>query len=198
MSALVVPGLPSPLRPINEPAAEILDDGLRLPAPGQTDWFVDPAGEVVVDNAPALVMSTEGDWMMSALVSVTHVATFDAAVLVVHADEHTWAKLCLERSPGGQTLVVSVVTRGFSDDCNSIPVDDEEMWLRVSRLGQAFAFHASADGRRWDMIRYFGLGTAEPVEVGFLSQSPTGNGCVATFRDISYVGKRLTDVRSGV
>lgn len=195
---MVVPGLPAPLRPINDPAAEILTDGLRLPAPGQTDRFVDPAGGVVVGNAPALVMPAEGDWMLSALVSATHAATFDAAVLVVHVDEYTWAKLCLERSPGGQTLVVSVVTRGSSDDCNSFPVAGDEMWLRVSRLGQAFAFHASADGRRWDMIRYFGLTAAEEVEVGFLCQSPTGDGCVATFRDIAFEPERLANLRSGV
>ena len=198
MSGLVVPGLPASLRPVNDPVAEPLADGLRLSAPGQTDWFVDPAGEVTIGNAPALIMRADGDWMLRARVSATHEATFDAAVLVVHADEDTWAKLCLERSPGGQVLVVSVVTRGTSDDCNSVPVDGDEIWFRVSRLGHAFAFHTSADGAHWDMVRYFGLGVSGSVEVGFLAQSPTGGGCAATFRDIAFEDGRLPELRSGV
>ncbi len=200
MSALVeVPALPALLRAIN--AAEswtVSEDALSLTAGEKTDWFIDPAGETVVGNAPALVMPVEDPWMLRARVSAAHAATFDAAVLVVHADERTWAKLCLELAPDGRVMVVSVVTRGESDDCNSVPIVGDSVWLRVSRLGRAFAFHYSADGHGWDMVRYFGLGEIGPVEVGFLAQSPTGEGCEATFRDISFVPEALADVRSGV
>jgi hypothetical protein len=142
-------------------------------------------------------MPVAGDWMLSARVSATHKATFDAAVLVVHVDDRTWAKLCLELSPDGRVLVVSVVTRGVSDDCNSSAAPAASTWLRVSRLGRAFAFHASADGERWEMVRYFGLGTEAPVRVGFLAQSPTGDGCAATFERIDFRPERLADLRSG-
>ena len=86
-----------------------------------------------------------------------------------------WAKLCLELSPQGEVMVVSVVTRGASDDCNSVIVDGP-VWLRVAHLERAFAFHYSLDGATWHMVRYFSLGEPEPVEVGFLAQSPTGSG----------------------
>ena len=137
--------------------------------------------------------------MLRARASAAHGATFDAAVLVVHADERTWAKLCLELSPQGRIMVVSVVTRGESDDCNSVVVDGP-VWLRVSRLTRAFAFHYSPDGTEWHMVRYFSLGLDEqaPVEVGFLAQSPTGAGCTATFTDIAFVPELLADIRSGV
>ena len=151
-----------------------------------------------MDNAPAFVMPAAGPWVLHARASAEHGATFDAAVLVVQADESTWAKLCLELSPQGQVMVVSVVTRGESDDCNSV-VAEGPVWLRVSRLRRAFAFHYSLDGAEWHMVRYFSLGLDEqaPVEVGFLAQSPTGPGCTATFSGISFEQQELADIRSG-
>ncbi|HEX2906046.1 MAG TPA: DUF1349 domain-containing protein, partial [Phototrophicaceae bacterium] len=108
-----------------------------------------------------------------------------------------WAKLCLELSPQGQVMVVSVVTRGTSDDCNSIPVAGNSAYLRVAKQERAFAFHYSLDGVRWDFVRYFTLGDVSNVEMGFLAQSPMGNGCTARFQKITYVPGKLNDLRSG-
>ena len=94
-------------------------------------------------------------------------------------------------------MVVSVVTRGSSDDCNSRTVESGELWLRVARLGPAFAFHSSSDRRRWELVRHFGL-PAESVSVGFEAQSPLGEGCAATFADVGFEPGRLADLRSGV
>ena len=200
MTAVVwVPALPAPLRWVNAAVAwSARADALVITAGPRTDWFIDPLGDGVVDNAPALLMATEGPWMLRARVSAEHAATFDAGVLVVWAGQQTWAKLCLELAPDGRLMVVSVVTRGESDDCNSVVVEDDAAWLRISRLGRAFAFHWSPDGDRWHMVRYFGLGSAADVEVGFLAQSPTGAGCTATFEKIQFSPERLADVRSGL
>ena len=139
----------------------------RVPIPTGS---VTRPGRWSLATRPPLVMPVEGTWMLRAQVSAEHESTFDAAVLVVHADERNWAKLCLELSPQGEVMVVSVVTRGDSDDCNSVVVAGP-VWLRVARLERAFAFHYSLDGETWRMVRYFGLGTAEDAEVGFLAQS---------------------------
>jgi regulation of enolase protein 1 (concanavalin A-like superfamily) len=196
---VAVPGLPAPLRPLNKAVAvDVSADALSIAAGARTDWFIDPGSDIVSDNAPALVMPAEGSWMLRARVSTEHNATFDAAVLVVYADNRTWAKLCLELSPQGQVLVVSVVTRGDSDDCNSVAIEGSETWLRISRLERAFAFHHSPDGETWHLVRYFGLGDAESIELGFLAQSPTGEGCRASFQDISFTPEKLEDVRSGI
>ena len=113
--------------------------------------------------------------MLSALVSAEHRATFDAGVLVVRASRERWAKLCLERSPHGTAMVVSVVTRGTSDDCNSATLDRAQVHLRVtSRLERAYAFHSSMDGASWQMVRYFSLGDEADPEVGFLGASDRG------------------------
>jgi regulation of enolase protein 1 (concanavalin A-like superfamily) len=196
--AVDLPELPMPLAWLREPEAWSSDGGaLTIGAGGRTDWFVDPGGAESVLDAPALIgLPPDRDFTLAARVRVDAAATFDAGVLFVHADDRTWAKLCLERSPQGELMIVSVVTRGVSDDCNSQPCDGGEAWLRVARLGEAFAFHASAVGERWELVRYFALAPNE-VSVGFEAQSPTGAGCIATFAEISYEGRRLADLRDG-
>jgi regulation of enolase protein 1 (concanavalin A-like superfamily) len=191
--------LPMPLHwQISPERFEISGAALEIAAGARTDLFVDPQGEAVTLNAPCLIGPTSGDFMLSARVSVAFAATFDAGVLLLYAGARLWAKLCFEYSPQGQPMVVSVVTRGVSDDCNSFVVDGNSVWLRVARLGRACAFHASTDGNNWQLVRHFALDNADALETGFLAQSPTGAGCVATFEQIRYSPERLADLRSGV
>jgi regulation of enolase protein 1 (concanavalin A-like superfamily) len=172
-------------------------DELTLLAGPRTDLFIDPQGGSVVLNAPRLLGPVAGDFQVSANVEVDFRATFDAGVLLVYVDDRTWAKLCFEYSPQAEPMVVSVVTRGLSDDCNSFVVEGHEVWLRVARLGQAFAFHASTDGRSWQFVRHFALDAPSEVSVGFVAQSPTGEGCTVRFTSIRASAETLVDLRSG-
>ena len=171
---------------------------LTLVAGGRTDWFVDPSGaREPTLNGAALVGNAAGDYLFSARVHVGFGATFDAGALIVHSDDATWAKLCFEYSPADEPMVVSVVTRGTSDDANGFLVDGHEVWLRIARLGRAFAFHASADGRTWSLIRHFTLGDGVEAAVGFEAQSPRGGGCQVRFDEIRFEPRRLLDLRDG-
>jgi uncharacterized protein len=200
MEAITLDPLPFALRWRSRPRDWSHADGvLIVDAGAATDWFVDPAGRSAATmNAPALLGEATGDFMFSARVEVEFTATFDAGVLVVRANDESWAKLCLERSPDGEAMVVSVVTRGVSDDCNSKVVVGNATWLRISRLGPAFAFHASADGTSWSLVRHFALPAEETLAAGFLAQSPLGDGCRASFDSIAFERRRLGDLRSGV
>ena len=173
-----------------------MNEALTLEAGPRTDLFRDPQGaEPQLGATRELADVPAGDWTLSARVQADLRATFDAGALILWADEHRWAKLAFERSPDGEGMVVSVVTRGLSDDCNSTVVDGDAVWLRIARVGDAFAFHASADGERWDFVRHFALdGDPRP---GFLAQSPTGEGLVVTFGEIRVQAARLRDLRSG-
>lgn len=163
-----------------------------------TDLFIGPSGTAAVPDAGRLTgPPPPGDFMLSARVSVGFASTFDAGVLLVEASQQRWAKLCFELSP--QPTAVTVVTRDFSDDCNSFEVTSQELWLRVTRTGVAWAFHASVDGQWWRLLRYFTLQDAQaraqqqpvPVRVGFLAQSPNGNGCTATLQP-DHLARRRT------
>lgn len=170
---------------------------IELAAGATTDLFADPAGGDPNANAPTLAGAPHGDFLLGARVGVEFASTFDAGVLLVHADERNWAKLCFELSPQNEPTVVSVVTRGVSDDCNSFAVPGNEVWLRIARIGDCFAFHASTDGDFWKLVRYFTLPGAATAEVGFEAQSPTGPGCRARFEEIFFEAGRLGDIRSG-
>jgi regulation of enolase protein 1 (concanavalin A-like superfamily) len=200
MSDVSLPALPMPLAWHGDPARwEIAPGGeLTIEAGAQTDWFIDPEGvrEPRLD-APALLAGTSGDFILSARVQVDFSASFDAGVLALYGDDRTWAKLCFEYSPDGEPMVVSVVTRGVSDDCNSTVVDGRDVWLRVARCGPAVAFHASVDGERWSFVRHFALDAPADLAAGFLAQSPTGDGCAVSFTEIAYEPTRLADLRSG-
>jgi len=168
---------------------------VEITAGPRTDFFVDPRTGEVKANGEASLEPVDGDFVLSARVEVEFAATFDAGALLVWGDERRWAKLAFELSPQVERMVVSVVTRGRSDDCNSTVVDGESVWLRVARIGEAYAFHASTDGRWWNLVRYFHLEGA--TEAGFEAQSPTGEGCTATFTDVRLEQRTLLDIRDG-
>jgi hypothetical protein len=72
------------------------------------------------------------------------------------------------------------------------------VWLRVSRIGRVYAYHASLDGRTWQMIRAFVLDDELATHrLGFEGQSPTGDGCRVVFDEIRFSSERLSELRDG-
>jgi len=198
MSDVTLPALPDQLTWFNSPANWQFDDGvLHITAGAVTDLFIDPAGGVVKDDSPRAVFTPDPLFTLSAHVTVHFAATYDAGVLLLHADAEHWAKLCFEYSPQGEPTIVSVVTNGVSDDCNSVSLARNDVYLRITRLGRAFAFHYSEDGAYWRLVRYFNLRQTNGLRAGFSAQSPTGEGCCATFDQIAYQPAAVNDVRSG-
>jgi uncharacterized protein len=193
-----IPGVPASFHWLGTPADATLDGGaLSFAAGEETDWFIDPGSGEVTLNAPALVAPVAGDFTLSARVEALMQSTFDAGALVLWQSERTWAKLAFEFSPAREAMVVSVVTRGESDDCNSMVVNSPEVWLRIAALGGAHAFHASTNGHDWQFVRHFRLSATGAAEVGFEAQSPFGKGCRASFSQIEHAERTLADLRNG-
>jgi regulation of enolase protein 1 (concanavalin A-like superfamily) len=195
---VAIESLPFPLSWQPEPVEfRTGPDWLWARAGDKTDLFVDPGTRFEHLNAPRLVGPVVGNFTLAARVNVDLRSTFDAGVLLLWAHEHAWAKLCFELSPEGAPTIVSVVTRGPSDDCNSFATERDGVWLRIALLGTACAFHVSTDRRRWELIRYFPVDADADLLVGFLVQSPRGPGCAARFEEISFAPTALADIRSG-
>ena len=204
MAALKLPSLPFPLEPAGSPplGCRVQHGVPTLTAEANTDLFVDPAGAEpanIPDAGRFVGLPPAGDFTLAAQVSVEFASMYDAGVLLLHARERHWAKLCFEYSPQLRPAAVTVVTRGTSDDCNSFEVDGRSLWLRITRSGAAWAFHASADGSWWRLLRYFALGgdPSELVRVGFMAQSPTGPGCAATFDHLDFQPGAPPNLRDG-
>jgi len=203
---LTVPELPFPISP-SQPDVwrhDASSGAVIASAPAHTDFYVNPAGEGSADaeslgNAATLLGTPpEGDFQFSARVAVDFRAQYDAGVLMLWIDERHWAKFCFEFSPAAEPMVVSVVTREFSDDANAFVVPDRSVWLRVARVDHVYAYHASTDGKTWQLVRVFGLGhDVADHRIGFEVQSPTGDGCTVTFDDIHFTRRRLDDLRDG-
>lgn len=200
MATVKLSALPDVLTWNNEP--KLLETNgvntLSMAAGPQTDWFYDPAGRKHSSNAPvALFSPPDESCLLSAKVTVGFNSTFDAGVLFIYADDERWAKLCLEYAPTDKPMVVSVVTRGKSDDCNSVYIDDNNIYLRLYRQGDRLAFHYSEDGDYWHMVRHFTIEGSENVRLGFSVQAPTGEGCQVEFSEINYRAGELSDIRNG-
>lgn len=204
---LVVPELPFPVTP-SDPGAWRRDEqggAVVVTAPAHTALYVNPGGadsadaESLLNAATLLGTPPEGDFQLSARVTVGFGAQYDAGVLLLWVDEQHWAKFCFEFSPAAEPMVVSVVTRGVSDDANAFVVPDRSVWLRVSRVDGVYAYHASTDAGTWRLVRVFSLGDSSVTQhqVGFEAQSPTGDGCTVTFDQIRFTGDRLADLRDG-
>jgi regulation of enolase protein 1 (concanavalin A-like superfamily) len=177
--------------------ADVGDTSIAFAAGPRTDLFTDPAGSEPKADAPLLLGRPNGDFHLRARVAAPLAATFDAAALVVWASPTAWGKLALEYSPQGDSTIVSVVTRGVSDDANSFTVPEAEAWLRISRSRDTIAFHASVDGRWWSLVRVFTFPGAGDAAAGFLVQSPTGEGLRGRFEDIAWQPGPLAELRDG-
>lgn len=200
MNSFRLTSIPSELTWKNEPVAFATKTGnsLDITAGPVSDWFHNPGSSSVTNNAPiALFTPSSENFILSAKVRVEFQYTYDAGVLFLYVNDDTWAKLCFEYSPQNEAMVVSVVTRGRSDDCNSAVIGSHTVYLRVYRQGNAVAFHYSTDGSYWRFVRNFTIGSLAELRIGFAAQSPTGQGCRVHFSEINFRYGSLSDLRDG-
>jgi regulation of enolase protein 1 (concanavalin A-like superfamily) len=190
---LAVPGIPGQMVWQNQPVdwKTGAEGSLSITAGKGTDWFVSPMDGARRENSTRLVFQPADDFVLSARVTVDFRSQWDAGALVLYVDGSTWAKLCLEMTVEKHPAIVSVVTRGLSDDNNSITVAGKSVYLRIAKAGQAIFFYASEDGQNWKIIRAFSFGPGVKVRAGFSSQSPVGEGCTSVFDQITYQAKRV-------
>jgi regulation of enolase protein 1 (concanavalin A-like superfamily) len=176
---------------------EVTEDGIQIYAPAETDYFVNPADGKVRADAPFFYKEVEGDFVLRAKVSHDFVSTYDACVLLALDNDKLWAKACFEYTDIGTNSVVTVMTNERSDDANGINVDGNEIWLQMSRKDNLFAIHYSYDGKEYMMARLCNLPMQKKIKVGLEAQSPTGNGGIRNFSNVSLELKGLADIRNG-
>ncbi len=172
-------------------------EGLVVQAAPQTDFFRDPAGIGAKGSAHFLYTLQEGDFTLAAHVKAEMIDDYDAGCLMVMIDDEHWAKLCYEYSYK-KPMIVSVVTQGVSDDCNSLAVPDTGVHLRITHFDDCFAFHYSLDGKWWEMVRYFRLPSSGPIKIGVVAQSPTGDGCKVEFGHLHFSPDPIREIRAGI
>jgi uncharacterized protein len=191
--------LPEPQEWKNTPAAwKVESQRLTISAGKSTDWYISPVDGARTANAPVLLFKPARDFVLTARVTAELTTKWNAGTLMVYVDDANWAKFALETSIYKEPTIVTVVTRGVSDDCNSVVVNGTSTWLRVVKLGNAIGFFHSNDGHAWKLVRAFTLGDDAPgLRVGFGSQSPVGDGATSVFSDVSYRPESVKDFLAG-
>ena len=191
-----IPGIPGTLSWQNKPLSSQLNDKnvLTISAGPKTDWFVDPFDGTVANNAPILLFTPNSDYVFTTRVTVKFATKWDAGALMLWGDDHHWAKLSYDLSPDRVPTLVTVVTRGLSDDCNSKELRQDSVYLRIAKSGKTYVLYFSPDGHEWQILRTFSLDTDLPIRVGFEAQSPAGSGAVAAFSSITYDPHRISNI----
>ncbi|MEK3903412.1 DUF1349 domain-containing protein [Paenibacillus sp. FSL R7-0179] len=189
---------------MNEGSIRFEDDSIIIEATANSDFFCNNGAiseegltPESLTNAPFFYTEVSGDFVLRVKVSHDFRDTYDSSSIMVMQDLNIWAKACFELTDFDTHAVVSVVTNQISDDANGCNIEGNEVWLQAARSGNAFAFHYSTDGVRFDMMRFFTLPVGDMVKVGLLAQAPTGDGGDRIYKDFS-LQRTVKNIRAGV
>jgi regulation of enolase protein 1 (concanavalin A-like superfamily) len=166
---------------------------LLVEAGEKTDMFRDPNVAYNTDNAPKLLFIADSNFVLTAAIHHDFVNKWDGGAIVIKADSLNWIKFCFEKDYTGQKRVVSVVTKGISDDCNSAASTANTIYYKIAKAGNVITLYYSAEGRNWFLIRHLQFDSQSPLKVGFLAQSPTGQHCTVLFSEIHYSTRKIGD-----
>lgn len=169
----------------------------------QTDFFCDPAaGKAPVATAPMLLAEVDNTKPFTFTAKVTPEFraedTYNAADLFLFAGDRLWQKLAFEQDERGNHRIVSVRTRGTSDDNNHDIVTQPWVYLRISSDTQTLACYYSLDGQEWRMVRLYRNEYPATIWLGLCSQCPQGQGSLNRFEDVSLQQRSVKNFRLGV
>lgn len=183
---------------MNEPSSYEFDKGiLRVQARSKTDFFNDPGTGDTTATAPFLFKEQAGDFVATAWVKPDFNDMWNAASLMVYIDEVNWIKFAFENSDATGKGIVTVVTRGISDDANGVVLTHEEaVWLKIVKKDNLYAMHWSTDGLEYKMARLSAMKTVDSVKIGLEAQCPAGEGALHEIVYFSLEEKRVEDLRS--
>ncbi len=175
----------------------IQNNTLTIEAGERTDMFRDPNVTYNTDNAPKLFFRADENFILSASIEHAFTNKWDGGGMVIKSDSLNWIKLCFEKDYTGARRVVSVVTKGISDDCNSVEINSNKVFYKVAKADNVFTLYYSTTGVNWFLIRHLQFDTKTKLAVGFFAQSPTGKKCIVKFSNITYLKKKIKDPYAG-
>ena len=170
---------------------------ITIVAGKKTDMFRDPNVTYNTDNAPKILFKPADNFVLTASIEHSFTNKWDGGAIVLKSDSLNWIKFCFEKDYTGARRVVSVVTKGISDDCNSVEINSNKVFYKIAKADNVITLYYSTDGNKWLLIRHLQFDAKPEFEVGFLAQSPTGTSCTVTFSNILYVERKISDPYTG-
>ncbi len=186
-------GIPKLLQWENKPKSfKINKSSVTIISGEKTDMFRDPNVTYNTDNAPKLLFEADSNFVLSTAIEHAFQNKWDGGAIVLKKDSLNWIKCCFEKDYTGAKRIVTVVTKGVSDDCNSVEIKGNKVYFKLAKAGNVITIYYSLNGVNWLLVRHFTF-DGKDLNVGFLSQSPTGKECKVTFSDIKYSAKKIKD-----
>ena len=169
----------------------------------KADIFSDPNGGKLTNNTvPMLLAEVDNTkpFTLTAKVTPTFTSggTYNAGDLFVFADDELWQKLAFEQDERGNHRIVSVRTRGTSDDNNHEVVKQPWVYLKISSDTRTIASYYSLDGKEWWMARLYQNDYPATVWLGLATQCPVEQGTTCLFEEVSLQPVSVADFRLGV
>ncbi len=193
-----IPGIQKLTHWINPPAAfDVTRRGLEIVASEKTDKYIAADGSILTDSANRLVFEADADFIFSTAISHPFANRWDAGGLILEGDAENWIKFCFEKDYTGAKRVVSVVTKGTSDDSNSIAFDAREAYFQMAKIGDVVFLYASATGKDWYLVRIVNFKFDGKIQLGFLAQTPEGESNRVAFSHIKYKPTAMKDFWKG-
>ena len=177
------------------------DSVIRFVAPEGTDLFIDPNGKLTKSTAKILLTEVDNTKPFTfkgrLKPGFTEEGLYNAANLMVVANDTLWQKFCFEQDERGKHRVVTVRTVGTSDDNNHEVVEQECIYYKISSDTHTIASYFSLDGNEWQMVRLYKNNYPAKLYLGICSQSPVKGKCVSEFSELSLSTDNVGDFRLG-
>ncbi|MEZ4959292.1 MAG: DUF1349 domain-containing protein [Saprospiraceae bacterium] len=173
---------------------------IHLSAGAETDYFIEPGSPPYEKaNAPLLLRTVDNTRPFTFTVKTTpvHTVKYDAGMAFLYVSDKEWLKFAFEADERMNKRIVTVKTKGFSDDNNHDVVNSPSVFLKISSDTKVVGFYYSTNGRQWQLVRVFKNEYPAKLKIGVGSQSPAGQGNQSIFEDMSFSEKSVKDFRMG-
>lgn len=180
----------------------LTDSVIRFTAPEGTDLFIDP-NDGKLTKSTAKILLTEIDNTKPFTFSgrlkpgFTEDGLYNAANLMVVANDTLWQKFCFEQDERGKRRVVTVRTVGTSDDNNHEVIEQDNIYYKISSDTHTIASYFSLDGKEWQMVRLYKNNYPKELYIGICSQAPVKGECISEFSELSLSTDNVGDFRLG-
>lgn len=176
------------------------DRQLVITSPAKSDYFNEPDESAQYGNAPLLLtkLDNTGPFTFTATMAPEFTTTYDAGAVYLYFDSGHWLKFAFEQDERGNKRIVTVRTRGTSDDNNHDIINQSAIDLKVSSDGKSIGFYYSIDHINWQVVRVFKNDYPGQLWLGVSAQSPWGAGNKVTFSNCTLTAGSVKDFRMGV
>lgn len=181
----------------------VLENGsVKIECSEGFDLFCDPNdGKLSNNTLPILLKKVDNTKPFTFIVKVspefTKEGLYNAADLIVFANDTLWQKFCFEQDEHGNHRAVTVRTQGTSDDNNHDIINESSAYMKISSDTHTIASYYSIDNKKWHMVRLYKNNYPATLYVGIASQCPVKGECTSLFEDISLSQNNVADFRMG-